>query len=147
MTRHTERTTWIEFGCSIRFVENVRETAKILTAIERSEVGVPDVMERALAMFRAVHKIEVAEEEAPPTEEASCDEQKKLVAPPYDLLTERQIREQYLPVSSNVTIYRYAREGHIPRPLKIGRRYFWRRPDLDAWIKALRPKDESISGT
>jgi len=53
------------------------------------------------------------------------------------LLTEREVRRLYFPVSA-VTLWRKTRSKDFPAPLRIGKRNFWWRPDVEDWLNAQR---------
>ena len=50
------------------------------------------------------------------------------------LIAEKIVREQIFGVSS-VTWWTWRRGGKLPPSLKIGRRYYYRREDIEKWIQ------------
>lgn len=39
------------------------------------------------------------------------------------------------------TLWRWIKQGHLPAPVKIGRRTFWKAQTLDEHVADLRPAD------
>ena len=54
-----------------------------------------------------------------------------------DGLISRKQLKQLIPVSS-MTIWRWEREGRLPKHLKIGRKAFWRLAEIRALIESAR---------
>ena len=54
------------------------------------------------------------------------------LAPPDQLIGRRHLR-QTIPVS-DMTIWRWERDGVFPRHISINGRNYWRRSDVDAWL-------------
>jgi predicted DNA-binding transcriptional regulator AlpA len=48
------------------------------------------------------------------------------------LLPRRELRER-IPVS-DMTIWRWVRDGVFPKPVSINRRNYWRTEDIEAWL-------------
>src|SRR5690554_1037083 len=47
---------------------------------------------------------------------------------------------------SRTTIERWDQSGHLPKPVKIGRRRLWRRAEISAWIEADTPPPPYMGG-
>lgn len=50
------------------------------------------------------------------------------------LLSEAELRPDYLPCS-RATFWRLVKSGDFPKPIKVGRRSFWLRREVLAWIE------------
>jgi len=38
---------------------------------------------------------------------------------------------------SEMTIWRHERAGTMPRPIRVGRRRYWRADEIETWLQAL----------
>ena len=47
------------------------------------------------------------------------------------LLSSRTVKANFDGIS-DITIWRWVRDNKLPKPIKIGRRNFWRKSDIDA---------------
>jgi len=48
------------------------------------------------------------------------------------LLTARMVRGQ-VPVSE-MSLWRWVRDGQFPAPIKVAKRNYWRADEIDAWL-------------
>lgn len=51
--------------------------------------------------------------------------------------------KQVAPVS-DVSIWRWVKEGKFPAPVKVGRRSFWRASEIEAWVNGLHPRADAV---
>lgn len=47
------------------------------------------------------------------------------------LLSSRSVKANFDSIS-DVTLWRWVRDGKLPKPIKVGKRNFWRKSEIDA---------------